>query len=966
MRKGIFILQLLISIACYTNGQSIVISQVYGAGGNSGSVYNADYVELFNQTGSPINLTGYSIQYAATTGTNWFKADLTGTIIAGGYFLIRMTLPGANGASLPTPDFITATDILMSATAGKITLVNGTAPLSGVCPNTGIIDFVGYGLTTNCYEGTGPTSNISSSLAIFRASNGCIDNNDNSNDFATASPSPRNSASPINLCTTNTITVSGVSGSPFNLPDCFTSASGTVDFTSSGTFTTGNIYTVQLSDASGSFATAVTIGTLSSTANSGTINITIPSGTASGINYKIRIRSSAPVVTSNLSADITVNLTGPCVSAATDFFRSRATGNWNATATWESSATGTAGTWIPATLTPDDIAQVITIRNGHKVNLISSVYIDEVVIENGGILDNQMPISEILTISTGPNDDLEIKSGGVYMVTSTENYSNHITFSTGAVIRVRTNGTIQIGNSSIVGGGNSEYASNSTNFIWDDGSIFLWNSTTTPSIQATFFPGTAPNVIPVFRFNSSPSLSMGGGIPTIINGLLDAAMPILFSGAGSKTFRNGIKGNGKVDGRNGISPSGQFIINGITAELGGTDSLIVPVADGLLIGSATGTTVNLISDKLVHGNVSLLATNSFVDLGTNDLTVTGTISGGSTTSYIRTAGTGSLILNTVDVAGKKFPVGHSKYNPLIIENGNSYEWKVSVYDSITADPPQNTTGAVNVTWQIEPSVNPPASGADITFQFDTTAQVGGSFNVIPYIGQAVQAWHRKDQYYWLAAGAPASLTVIGNTGTVKALGLTEFCPYALARTGLPLPIKLIRFDAIKISSSASRLSWELAACCSSAARFEIERSTDARNYSLLSSLPGNETNRFYAYTDTRLARGITYYRLKMTDADGKISYSNVVAIINDKAGLLITSLSPNPVQSQATLTITNAATGPVQFAIYDLRGRVVQQWLANTDEGSTTFILQLGGLRAGLYHLLASGAGARSVYRKEW
>jgi len=322
-----------------------------------------------------------------------------------------------------------------------------------------------------------------------------------------------------------------------------------------------------------------------------------------------------------------------------------------------------------------------------------------------------------------------------------------------------------------------------------------------------------------------------------------------------------------------------------------------------------------------------------------------------------------LILNTVDVAGKTFPVGHSRYNPLLIEKGNNYQWKVSVYDSITADPPQNTTGAVNVTWQIEPSTNPPASGADITFQFDTTAQVGGSFNVIPYIGQAVQAWHRKDQYYWLAAGAPASLTVIGNTGTVKALGLTEFCPYALARTGLPLPIKLISFEAMKISSSASRLSWELAACCSSAARFEIERSTDARNYSLLSSLPGSETNRFYAYTDTRLARGITYYRLKMIDADGKITYSNVVALINDKAGLLITSLAPNPVQSQATLTITNAATGPVQFAIYDLRGRLVQQWQANTGEGSSTFTIQLGGLQAGLYHLLASGTGARSVYR---
>ncbi|MBK9382992.1 MAG: T9SS type A sorting domain-containing protein [Chitinophagaceae bacterium] len=268
-----------------------------------------------------------------------------------------------------------------------------------------------------------------------------------------------------------------------------------------------------------------------------------------------------------------------------------------------------------------------------------------------------------------------------------------------------------------------------------------------------------------------------------------------------------------------------------------------------------------------------------------------------------------------------------------------------------------------MTWQIEPSVNPPASGADITFQFDIANQVGGQFNTPPYDLQPVQAWHRTNGY-WLAAGTPQPIVSLGgNTRTVKVSGLTNFSPYALARIGLPLPIKLISFEATKISSSASRLSWELAACCSSAARFEIERSTDARNYSLLTTLPGSETNRFYAYTDTRLAKGITYYRLKMTDADGKISYSNVVALINDKAGLLITSLSPNPVQSQATLTITNAATGPVQFAIYDLRGRVVQQWQANTDEGSTTFTLQLGGLQAGMYHLLASGAGTLSVYR---
>ena len=46
----------------------IVISQVYGAGGNSGANWNADYVELFNRGTAAVLVTGWSIQYAATTG----------------------------------------------------------------------------------------------------------------------------------------------------------------------------------------------------------------------------------------------------------------------------------------------------------------------------------------------------------------------------------------------------------------------------------------------------------------------------------------------------------------------------------------------------------------------------------------------------------------------------------------------------------------------------------------------------------------------------------------------------------------------------------------------------------------------------------------------------------------------------------------------------------------------------------
>ncbi len=51
---------------------SVVISQVYGAGGNSGAAYQNDYVELFNLSGAPVSVTGWSVQYASATGTGNF------------------------------------------------------------------------------------------------------------------------------------------------------------------------------------------------------------------------------------------------------------------------------------------------------------------------------------------------------------------------------------------------------------------------------------------------------------------------------------------------------------------------------------------------------------------------------------------------------------------------------------------------------------------------------------------------------------------------------------------------------------------------------------------------------------------------------------------------------------------------------------------------------------------------------
>ncbi|MGH9856190.1 MAG: lamin tail domain-containing protein, partial [Blastocatellia bacterium] len=100
----------------------IVISQVYGGGGNSGAPFQNDFIELFNRGATTIDITGWAIQYASSTGTSWQKTDLSGMLAPGKYYLIQQSSGGATGAPLPTPD-ATGT-IAMAATAGKVALTN--------------------------------------------------------------------------------------------------------------------------------------------------------------------------------------------------------------------------------------------------------------------------------------------------------------------------------------------------------------------------------------------------------------------------------------------------------------------------------------------------------------------------------------------------------------------------------------------------------------------------------------------------------------------------------------------------------------------------------------------------------------------------------------------------------------------------------------------------------------------------
>ncbi|WP_213803920.1 lamin tail domain-containing protein [Granulicella sp. dw_53] len=197
-------LGLLSGTASAATETSVVISQVYGGGGNSGATYKNDFIELFNPTAAPVSLAGYSVQYASGTGTSYQVTALPSfTLQPGQYFLIQEAV-GANGTTnLPTPD--ASASIAMSATAGKVALVSSTTALSGTsgCPTSAatVLDYIGYGGTAtaaNCSLGS-PAPALTNSTAAIRT-NVCTPTNNNASDFATGAPVPHNSASTLAPC----------------------------------------------------------------------------------------------------------------------------------------------------------------------------------------------------------------------------------------------------------------------------------------------------------------------------------------------------------------------------------------------------------------------------------------------------------------------------------------------------------------------------------------------------------------------------------------------------------------------------------------------------------------------------------------------------------------------------------------------------------------------------------------------
>ena len=157
----------------------VVISQVYGGGGNSRRARcKNDFIELHN-TGTPGRRPDGLDGAVRVRG----RHDLASAPTSPGAIAAGRLLPDPAGrrqpaARSPCPHRTPPAPSRWPATAGKVALSQSTTALSGACP-TRCVDFVGFGSTANCAEGSAPTADARQHHRRAARGDGCIDSNNN-------------------------------------------------------------------------------------------------------------------------------------------------------------------------------------------------------------------------------------------------------------------------------------------------------------------------------------------------------------------------------------------------------------------------------------------------------------------------------------------------------------------------------------------------------------------------------------------------------------------------------------------------------------------------------------------------------------------------------------------------------------------------------------------------------------------
>jgi hypothetical protein len=489
-------------------------------------------------------------------------------------------------------------------------------------------------------------------------------------------------------------------------------------------------------------------------------------------------------------------------------------------------------------------------------------------------------------------------------------------------------------------------------------------------------PGTAMTIAGNFTMSGTATATAGNALT--VNGNFTIGSGATFT-AGS--FTHNLKGNWSNSGTFDAGTS-TFVMNGTSAQ-----TMSGSTFNNLTINNAAG--VTLLTAETVNGTLTL--TNGTLTLNGNNLTIgpSGTISGGSSSSYVKTDqdNAGMLVRQGVSTTMVTFPVGRSAYNPVTLKqttDATARTYSVLVRDGVTPSS-NDDASAVQRAWVIIQSPVSSSTVVEYTVQWNS-GEEGATFAAATVGGRTTGLcapwWHNPGGWTLLSTTQYGDITSITGSGfpavaTVQTKLPFGGSPWTIAlRTGA-LPVQLASFTGTLIENNRVRLNWMTISEINNYGFYVQRRSVGVQEWTEIANsfVPGHGTTnepQYYSFTDPTPITAATQYRLRQVDLDGTSHYSDPIQVdlptsVPEVAPreFALKQNYPNPFNPSTEIKFSVENTGHAKLDVYNALGQKVATLFDGVAEAGQYYTVRFTatGLSSGVYFYRLE-SGKRSDVKK--
>jgi len=666
---------------------------------------------------------------------------------------------------------------------------------------------------------------------------------------------------------------------------------------------------------------------------------------------------------------------------------STASGSWGA-AIWASSPSGVA-----TIAAPDDRTQSIVIQNGHTVTLNAS---------EKAVLNLTVESGATLKVGSSTTRYIEIY-GNALLNGTVGGSSDGLSFDiNGSSCTISGIGNTQLKR---LRKDNDPGAASTTNLVINKDIKLTFTSSNSAALYNNGAPNSSFNLtlsegkkltinkadVSIDGIDGSNSINLAGTFT--INGTLDLKQGDLWLATDNTSGRDieyklGKNGHillkGKIYGNAGmagaasakLSGSGKLTLSSsghIFQQLHSSRNSVLFQTGAHVVFSSTGNqnipasityqhlTVRGGGNKSLLGNTSINGTlyleGGFIRLGNHDLTIStgGNMVGGSTLSYVKTDGGGSL-RRRVGSSLVYFPVGNSSYNPARLFNtfaATSDWYAIKVMDEVLESGTQGspiTSEVVDRTWLISEDT---PGGSDLNLQLQWSAA-----DALPGFDQQqcfISQWNNGE---WLNSSPQAANGT--TTFTLSEDGFSSVSSFKVQSNSL-LPIALAYFKG-EAMDNGILLEWQTL-MEENNAFIAVEGSRDGKHFAEIGKVEGRGNSDLpstYHFLDPLPAGGINYYRLRQEDFDGTSEYHDVISVHWQVEENSLT-IYPTIAQDRLSLKWVMPLKRETPLRIINNLGRIVHQ--AKIPSETTDWSLSLRQLEPGYYIVQVPGSSGMQNLR---